>query len=76
MDANGNLILRIGKYGNIDSQGANSKEPLGGDEVGFIHPCFVGVHTDKRLFVSDLGNDRIVSVKLDYYVNKIVPIVP
>jgi hypothetical protein len=76
LDANGNLITRIGKYGNADSCGPNSKEPLGGDEVGLIHPCFVGVHTDKRLFISDVGNDRIVSVKLDYYVNKILPIIP
>ena len=76
LDANGNLITRIGRYGNNDSKGSSSKEPLGGDEIGFFHPCFVGVHTDKRLFVSDIGNDRIVSVKLDYHVNKILPIIP
>lgn len=75
LDANGNLITRIGRYGNNDSKGPNSKEPLGGDEVGFFHPCFVGVLTDKRLYVSDIGNDRIVAVKLDYHVNKVVPII-
>lgn len=76
LDSNGNLITRIGKYGNADSCGPKSKEPIGGDEVGLFHPCFVGVHTDKRLFIADIGNDKIVSVKLDYHVNKIVPIVP
>lgn len=74
LDSKGNLITRIGKYGNADSAGPKSKEPLGGDEVGFFHPSFVGTHTDHRLFVSDIGNERIVCIKLDYHVNKIVPI--
>ena len=74
LDSKGNLITRIGKYGNADSAGPKSKEPLGGDEVGFFHPSFVGTHTDHRVFVSDIGNERIVCIKLDYYVNKIVPI--
>lgn len=74
LDSRGNLITRIGKYGNADSAGPKSKEPLGGDEVGLFHPSFVGTHTDHRLFVSDIGNERIVCVKLDYHVNKIVPI--
>ena len=74
LDSNGNLIVRIGRYGNVDSAGPKSKEPLGGDEVGLFHACFVGTHTDHRLFISDIGNERIVSVKLDYYVNKIISI--
>ena len=75
LDSNGNLIVRIGRYGNVDSAGPKSKEPLGGDEVGLFHACFVGTHTDHRLFISDIGNDRIISVKLDYYKNAIIPIV-
>jgi hypothetical protein len=75
LDSKGNLITRIGKYGNADSAGPKSKEPLGGDEVGLFHPSFVGTHTDHRLFISDIGNERIVSVKLNYYVNKIIPII-
>ena len=74
LDSNGNLITRIGRYGNVDSAGPKSKEPLGGDEVGLFHPCFVGTLTDKKLFISDIGNDRIVSVKLGYYTEKILPI--
>jgi hypothetical protein len=74
LDSNGNLIVRVGKYGNADSCGPKSKEPLGGDEVGLFHPSFVGTDTDHRLFISDIGNERIVSVKLDYYVNKILPV--
>lgn len=71
LDSAGNLILKIGKYGNEDSKGKNSKEPLGGDEVGLFHPCFVETHSDRRLFISDIGNENILSVKLKYEVNEI-----
>ena len=70
IDSNGNLITRVGRYGNVDSQGAKSLNPLGGDEVGLMHACYVGAHTDHRLFISDVGNGRIVSVKLDYHVTE------
>lgn len=75
LDSNGNLITRIGRYGNVDSAGPKSKEPLGGDEVGLFHPCFVGTLTDKKLFISDIGNERIVSVKLGYHTEKVLPII-
>ncbi len=55
LDAAGNLIMRIGRYGNAD------------DDLGLFHPCFVGTHTDKRLFIADFGNARIVSAKLGYH---------
>jgi len=74
LDSNGNLITRIGRYGNADSAGPKSKEPLGGDEVGLFHPSFVGVLTDKKLFISDIGNERILSVKLEYHTEKTLPI--
>jgi hypothetical protein len=66
LDSNGNLILRIGRYGNADSAGPKSLAPLGGDEVALFHACEVGTHTDRRIFISDVGNGRIVSVKLSY----------
>ena len=75
LDSNGNLITRIGRYGNVDSAGPKSKEPLGGDEVGLFHPCFVGALTDKKVFISDIGNERIVSVILGYNTEKILPII-
>ncbi|PCJ57657.1 MAG: hypothetical protein COA79_15540 [Planctomycetota bacterium] len=70
LDSAGNLILKIGQYGNEDSKGKNSKEPLGGDEVGLFHPCFVATHSDRRLFIADIGNENILSVKLKYVVNE------
>jgi hypothetical protein len=66
LDSNGNLILRVGQYGNEDSDGPKSLVPLGGDGVGLFCPNYVATHTDRRLFIADAGNARIVSVKLGY----------
>jgi hypothetical protein len=67
LDSNGNLIVRIGGYGNADSVGPGSLAPRGGDEVGLFHPCYVATHSDRRVFISDVANGRIVSVRLDYH---------
>jgi hypothetical protein len=75
LDTNGNLILRIGRYGNVDDGVPLSKErtpgswapkPLGGDEVALFYPVYLATHSDRRLFIADPGNARIVSVKLGY----------
>ncbi|MDD4890795.1 MAG: hypothetical protein PHU85_12805, partial [Phycisphaerae bacterium] len=82
LDSAGNLILRVGKYGNVDdgkplSTGGTttgigqsvppSPRSIGGDEVALFYPAYVASATDRRLFIADAGNARIVSVKLDYY---------
>jgi nucleoside permease NupC len=67
LDRAGNLILRIGRYGNADSAGAASRVPLGGDEVGMVHGAYLATITDRRLFVADSASDRIYSVKLGYH---------
>jgi hypothetical protein len=67
LDSNGNLILRIGKYGNVDSSGTDCLVPVGGDGIGLFNACYVTTHTDRRLFISDSGNARVFSAKLDYY---------
>ena len=74
VDKNGNLILRVGKYGNVDDGKPLIPEPeirnpksIGGDEVSLMHPAFLAVHSDRRLFIQDYGNARIVSVKLGYH---------
>ncbi len=74
LDSAGNLITRIGRYGNEDSAGPDSLLPLDGDGVGLFHACYVGTHTDRRLFISDVGNGRIVSVKLDYHTTRTLPL--
>jgi len=74
LDPNGNLILRLGQYGNVDDGkplvpdgGPPNPRSIGGDEVGLFYPQFLATHTDRRLFISDPGNARIASVKLGYH---------
>jgi len=74
LDSNGNLMLRVGQYGNRDSAGPGSQVPLGGDEVGLFHAQYVGVDTDRRLFIADIGNARVLSVKLDYHRSVVLPV--
>ena len=90
LDANGNLILRIGQYGNVDdgmplikeggppnprsigplTDSLLRKETTASDEVALMHPSFVATHSDRRLFVADPGNARIVSVRLGYHTDE------
>ena len=81
LDANGNLILRVGQYGNpndgvplIRQGGPPRPRPIGGDEVGLFHAGYVNTHTDRRLFISDLGNARLLSVKLGYHRTVRIPL--
>ncbi len=74
LDSSGNLILRVGKYGNVDDGkplvnkgGPPKPRSIGGDEVALFHACYVATHTDRRLFIADAGNARILSVKLGYH---------
>jgi hypothetical protein len=104
LDTNGNVITRIGRYGNVEdgrplvAQGRASppadrseqsdpsdrsdrsdekgSDPfsgvrsLGGDEVSLLSPRFVAAHSDCRLFIGDRGNERILSVRLDYHTSE------
>lgn len=74
LDTAGNLILRIGQYGNVDSDGPSSLVPLPGDGVGLFDAAYVATHTDHRLFIADGGNARIVSVALNYHVDQRLPL--
>ncbi len=74
LDTNGNLILRVGQFGNVDDGKALVAEggpphprSIGGDEVALFHPRFTASHTDRRLFIADYGNACIRSVKLGYH---------
>ncbi|MCK6472305.1 MAG: hypothetical protein L6R28_11215 [Planctomycetes bacterium] len=70
LDTAGNLILRVGQYGNADSAGEKSAVPLDGDGVGLFYAPYVATQSDRRLYIADPGNRRIVSVWLGYHEEK------
>ncbi|MFO7897661.1 MAG: hypothetical protein R6V58_01220 [Planctomycetota bacterium] len=81
LDAAGNVVLRVGKYGNVDDGvplDPNPKHegrlarPIGGDEVALFHAAYVGTHSDRRLFIHDAGNGRIACVKLGYHASETI----
>ncbi|MBA4388530.1 MAG: hypothetical protein C0404_11150 [Verrucomicrobia bacterium] len=73
LDANGNLILHIGQYGNFDSwQGPKSKIRVGGDEIGILVPRFIS-GTDNYLCFHDWG-ERMAVLKLNYHTEESVPV--
>ena len=79
LDTAGNLILRIGQYGNaddgrplVDMAGPRQPRQVGGDEVALFHAAYLGTHTDRRLFIADAGNGRILSVKLGYHATEAI----
>jgi hypothetical protein len=81
LDTAGNVILRIGRPGNVEDgkpliADPAVKEPrsIGGDETAIMHACYVAVDTDKRLFIEDTGNRRIASVKLGYATEQRIPL--
>jgi hypothetical protein len=76
LDSAGNVITRIGTYGNVDDGkpliadgGPAEPRSIGGDEIALYHAPYLATHTDRRLFVADVGNERILSVALDYCVS-------
>ncbi len=79
LDSAGNLILRVGRYGNVDDGmplvkdgGPPNPRPIGGDELALFDARYLATHTDRRLFVKDLGNARLASVKLGYHADETV----
>ena len=73
LDTNGNVMMRIGQYGNaqdgrplVADEGPTPTPSIGGDEVALFRPTYVATHSDRRVFIADPGNRRILSVKLGY----------
>jgi hypothetical protein len=58
VDTNGNLITRVGTYGNADS-GTKKGGPV---TIGWH--CATGVDHDRYLYIPDIGNSRILRVGL------------
>jgi len=83
LDTAGNLVMHVGRYGNVDDgvpmvpdpEGLRAEPPrsIGGDEVALAYGQHLASHTDQRLFIFDGVHDCIRSVKLDYHVSERVP---
>jgi hypothetical protein len=66
LDTNGNLIVHMGQYGNIDSaDGAKSKIPVGGDNIAISFTRFVSA-TDNYVVFDD-NSERVTVAKLNYH---------
>jgi len=50
----------------VPDDGPANPRSIGGDEVALFYACYVATHTDRRLFIADAGNARLLSVKLGY----------
>lgn len=79
VDTSGNLIYKMGQYGNVDDglpldkiEGPKNPQSIGSDEVALFHACYVATDSDKRIFIVDIGNGRVVCVKVGYQQSEIV----
>jgi hypothetical protein len=63
IDNNDNVIGTFGSYGNLDSRGLGSLIPQ--PDIPLAWPTGAGASED-YVYVSDLVNDRLVQVKLNY----------
>lgn len=67
LDTNGNLIQRIGKYGNADS----------GGELALAYCTYLAADARRgRLYLADSGNQRILSVALSYHAQAAADLTP
>jgi hypothetical protein len=64
VDTNGNLITRVGTYGNADS----GRTPGGQVTIGWCPAT--GVDHDRYLYLPDIANCRILQVRLGYAVEE------
>jgi len=67
IDNNGNLILKFGQYGNIDSRGglAGPGQTIPTPAIPLAWP-YSACASEEHIFVSDMMNNRIVRLAMDY----------
>jgi len=79
VDAAGNLIIRVGKYGSEDCTGGGGDKPIPGaniikdPEIPLARPSGLAVAGD-YLFIADTFSHRIVRCKLHYAEKKELPL--
>jgi hypothetical protein len=73
LDTNGNLIMHIGTYGNLDSgNGPKSAIPVGGDGIGVTYLEYLSA-TDDYLCFQD-NTERLVVLRLEYHAEETVAV--
>lgn len=77
VDKNGNVIMRFGQYGNeqdgkplVDDPNLPNPVSIGGSEVALARPMTMATDSDRRLFVTDAMNAKILSIKLGYHADE------
>ena len=50
----------------VAAGGPPNPRSIGGDEVSLVYGLYPATHSDRRLFIADPGNARILSVRLNY----------
>jgi RNA polymerase sigma-70 factor (ECF subfamily) len=70
LDANGNVIMRLGRYGNADGQGKGSLAPEPDIALSWVLAVEA---SDRALYISDQGNQRILKAAIGYAVEEAVP---
>lgn len=63
LDANGNRIARLGRYGNIDDTGRDLQSGRDGLRFGWMRAVAV---SDKAMYVADTANRRVLRAALQY----------
>jgi hypothetical protein len=71
LDANGNQVLRLGRYGNADCQGKGSLVPEPDIGLGWVLAVEA---SDKSVYIGDQGNGRIVKAAIGYAAEENVPL--
>jgi hypothetical protein len=69
IDSNGNRIMRMGKYGNVDDTEADLKEKEDGLRFAYIRACGA---TDTAAYVLDQASSRILKAALSYHAEETV----
>ena len=71
LDANANVIARLGRYGNVDDTAKDAE--AGGDGLRFIWPRGVAA-SDAELYVADTANRRILKAAIKYAAEEELPV--
>jgi hypothetical protein len=71
LDANANVIARLGRYGNVDDTTEDVKE--GRDGLRFAWPRALSV-SDSALYVADTANRRILKARIAYHAEEELPL--